>query len=205
MHIEFEYKSSHFKRHGHLKRMNEGIKCDMIVCWEHDWVECPEGIEVLELKTEYLNYPNEENESTEDVIERTKPIIEEQLNNYPEKVQKLFKLFDKNLKGLSREIWTKAMKNDGVTYYSPEKVFIYLNFQKQGLMMHLFTNGKEMKGVEVTTNINGKSGKKWGKVYLKEANEMKKTILIIKESLSRMKEAIKNKESTFYHAEIEDK
>ena len=129
MHIEFEYKSSHFKRHGHLKRMNEGIKCDMIVCWEHDWVECPEGIEVLELKTEYLNYPNEENESTEDVIERTKPIIEEQLNNYPEKVQKLFKLFDKNLKGLSREIWTKAMKNDGVTYYSPEKVFIYLNFQ----------------------------------------------------------------------------
>jgi len=43
IHIEFEYKSSNFKTHGHPI---EG--CDLIVCWEHDWNECP--IEVLELK-----------------------------------------------------------------------------------------------------------------------------------------------------------
>ena len=43
IHIEFEYKSSNFKTHGHPI---EG--CDLIVCWEHDWSECP--IEVLELK-----------------------------------------------------------------------------------------------------------------------------------------------------------
>jgi len=40
---EFEYKSSDFKTHGH------GIKqCDLIICWEHDWKDCP--IEVLNLK-----------------------------------------------------------------------------------------------------------------------------------------------------------
>jgi len=42
--IEFEYKSSHFEEHGHLPE-----NCDLIVCWIHDWEECP--IEVLELRS----------------------------------------------------------------------------------------------------------------------------------------------------------
>ena len=41
--IEFEYKSSQFKIHKHDPK-----ECDIIVCWEHDWKECP--IEVIELK-----------------------------------------------------------------------------------------------------------------------------------------------------------
>jgi len=41
--IEFEYKSSNFKQHKHNPE-----DCDIIVCWEHDWKECP--IEVIELK-----------------------------------------------------------------------------------------------------------------------------------------------------------
>jgi len=42
IHIEFEYYSSDFRKHGHKV---EG--CDIIVCWKHDWIECP--IEVIEL------------------------------------------------------------------------------------------------------------------------------------------------------------
>jgi DNA-directed RNA polymerase delta subunit len=42
--IEFEFKSSQFKVHGHDPR-----ECDAIVCWEHDWKECP--LEVIELKS----------------------------------------------------------------------------------------------------------------------------------------------------------
>lgn len=42
IHIEFEYTSSEFKRHGHP---SEG--CNLIVCWKHDWEECP--LEVIEL------------------------------------------------------------------------------------------------------------------------------------------------------------
>ena len=41
--IEFEYKSSSFKQHEH-----DPTKCDIIVCWEHDWPDCP--IEVIELR-----------------------------------------------------------------------------------------------------------------------------------------------------------
>jgi len=41
--IEFEYKSSNFKEHGHSVE-----ECDLIVCWIHNWKDCP--LEVLELK-----------------------------------------------------------------------------------------------------------------------------------------------------------
>jgi hypothetical protein len=43
--MEFEFRSSDFQKHGHPV---EG--CDMIVCWEHDWTECPEKIEVISLQ-----------------------------------------------------------------------------------------------------------------------------------------------------------
>jgi hypothetical protein len=46
--IEFEFHSSNFKTHGHDPR-----KCDCIVCWHHDWPECPKRIEVIELKREF--------------------------------------------------------------------------------------------------------------------------------------------------------
>jgi len=41
--IEFEYESRNFLRH-----MHEPAGCDLIVCWEHNWPECP--LEVVELK-----------------------------------------------------------------------------------------------------------------------------------------------------------
>jgi hypothetical protein len=43
--IEFEYESRNF-----LKHMHEVSGCDMIVCWRHNWPECP--MEVVELRGE---------------------------------------------------------------------------------------------------------------------------------------------------------
>lgn len=43
--IEFEYKSSNFKNHGH-----DAGGCDCIVCWHHDWLDIPPNLEVIELK-----------------------------------------------------------------------------------------------------------------------------------------------------------
>lgn len=42
---EFEYESRNFLIHGH-----DPEECDMIICWEHNWPECPEWIEVVELR-----------------------------------------------------------------------------------------------------------------------------------------------------------
>jgi hypothetical protein len=42
--IEFEYESLQFKKHGH-----DPSQCDMIVCWRHNWKNCPPNLQVLEL------------------------------------------------------------------------------------------------------------------------------------------------------------
>ena len=42
--IELESRSSKFREHGHKPE-----ECDLVVCWEHDWPDCP--VEVLELKS----------------------------------------------------------------------------------------------------------------------------------------------------------
>ena len=42
--IEFEYESKNFLLHGHDPK-----NCDVLVCWRHNWKECPEEIEVVEL------------------------------------------------------------------------------------------------------------------------------------------------------------
>jgi len=41
--IEFEYKAKNFLDHSH-----DSSKCDVIICWENDWPDCP--IEVISLK-----------------------------------------------------------------------------------------------------------------------------------------------------------
>lgn len=49
--IEFEYQSSNFREHGHAPE-----DCDLIVCWIHNWEDCP--IEVLELRSQINYLPN---------------------------------------------------------------------------------------------------------------------------------------------------
>lgn len=44
MRIEVEYRSRSFRKHRH-----DAARCDLVVCWEHDWPQCP--LKVLELKS----------------------------------------------------------------------------------------------------------------------------------------------------------
>jgi hypothetical protein len=43
--VEFELDSRNFLRHHH-----DAERCDIIVCWVHNWKECPKHIEVIELR-----------------------------------------------------------------------------------------------------------------------------------------------------------
>jgi hypothetical protein len=42
--VEFEYDSNSFREHGH-----DPAQCDMIVCWAHNWRDCPVEITVTTL------------------------------------------------------------------------------------------------------------------------------------------------------------
>jgi hypothetical protein len=47
--IEFEYESRNFKEHRH-----DPMGCHVIVCWKHNWPDCPEWLEVIELCNEVM-------------------------------------------------------------------------------------------------------------------------------------------------------
>ncbi|HKD79451.1 MAG TPA: hypothetical protein VKH81_07130 [Candidatus Angelobacter sp.] len=47
IHIEFEFESRSYVKHRHPRR-----GCDLLICWKHNWPECPDNIEVLELSKE---------------------------------------------------------------------------------------------------------------------------------------------------------
>ena len=51
--IEFEFESRNFREHGHPP---EG--CDIIVCWRHNWSECPANLEVVELASLIRTLPD---------------------------------------------------------------------------------------------------------------------------------------------------
>ncbi|MGC1619399.1 MAG: hypothetical protein WA765_12995 [Candidatus Acidiferrum sp.] len=44
--IEFEFESRNFRDHGHA-----ADRCDVIVCWRHNWPDYPRHIEVVELRS----------------------------------------------------------------------------------------------------------------------------------------------------------
>ena len=64
--VEFEFRSSQFPK----QKSHDPAKCAIIVCWEHDWKNCPKEIEVLELKSLILRLKHEEAEAAKDVQAR---------------------------------------------------------------------------------------------------------------------------------------
>jgi len=53
VHLEFEFESRNFRDHGHSP---EG--CDVIVCWRHNWPDCPQHLEILELSSLIQSLPH---------------------------------------------------------------------------------------------------------------------------------------------------
>lgn len=53
--IEFEFESKNFHDHGHPVN-----GCDLIVCWRHNWPNCPKHIEVLDLSRVIKSLANSE-------------------------------------------------------------------------------------------------------------------------------------------------
>jgi len=201
--IEFEVYSSNFEEHGHLDSMKQGVKCDMIVCWEHDWKNCPPDIEVIELKEEYKKYKNEEIEESEKQSKRktnNQYAVNDHLKKYPENIRDLFVKLDKKIKGISKDIWSKARQNPCVVYKSPERTFIYVTINKQELYIDVFTRGKDIPGLE-KNDINA-GGAKWRNFVIKEEKDLEKAENFIRMSYLLMKEAIKNKETVCWVAEI---
>jgi len=193
--VEFEYTSLNFRDHKHDHR-----DCDLIVCWEHNWADCP--IEVIELREVIKTLPNPPIHRPDRLPETEAYSLEQHLEQFPQKVQKLFQEIDARITEISDTVWHKATKTPVVTYYSPERVFIYLNLQKQGLKLHLFTRGEQIEGVKSLGYKTG--GAKWGVLKLTDTSQLDSALEAIKRSFSLIREAIKNNEPTGWYADLEE-
>lgn len=193
VYIEFEYVSSNFRDHKHDEK-----ECDIIVCWEHDWPDCP--LEVIELKDIITRLPNEpigrpspqiEEHTLEDLLKREK---------VKPKIRLLFHEFDRQVKSLNDEIWSKVAKTT-VSFYSPERVFLYTYFRQTSIRVEMFTRGKNIAGVR--QDPNAKSGAKWGSIIFKTSEELPQVLKAVEKSYKHIREAIKQNEPTGWYAQVE--
>jgi len=190
--IEFEFISSNFKQHGH-----NPDECDIVVCWEHDWKDCP--IEVIELKSEILDM---ENRPVSKPSSGSGPIVppEKSLGKLFEthhvslKVQEYYRQIDQALHEWNEEIWFN-IGNRFIGVYSPEKSFASLKLQSSSLQIECFSRGEPLPGAKVASV---KSAPRWAKFTIRNDDQIEQAIDLLKESHSRLKAAMKAGERTHY-------
>lgn len=193
--IEFEFKSYDFFIHKHNPE-----DADMIVCWEHDWEECPKSIEVLELKNEITKLENISVEAP-DKISRSSPYeIDEYLKRGTTESVRLFRELDGKIQKINDKIYNKAHKYR-VFYYSPRRVFVNVKVMKKGLNLNLFTNAKKIGGVEP---FGGEYGQKWGRIYVMSKKDVPTAVAAVKKSHKLINYCVENNIPTGWYAEAED-
>jgi len=190
--IEFEYKSSNFKQHSHDPK-----KCDVIVCWEHDWPECT--IEVIELKSEIQNlknYPIARPGSSDNKAKDIEKDIDKILSRKgaaPD-VKRWYKAIFDGLSKVDDSIWAKV-GTKYVGWYSPEKSFASITFGKHSIGVDCFSRGEPIKGTRVS---NQRFAPRWCWFAVKSDDAVKQAVQILTESYKRIKEAIHVGEPTGY-------
>ena len=200
--IEFEFKSSNFD--------HDPDKCDVLVCWEDDLPQGKKdsikGLQVIELKSviDSPEVPNLKPKDPEEIVgegakgakvpgkftleyhfER-KHVIKE--------IRELYLELDAKIRGMDDAIWVKYAQT-AITYYSPDKMFVYLRLRKKSMYITVYTGQKAIAGVE---NVRGHEN--WGTIHLDKREELPKVFAAIQKSFELFKEAVKNSVNTGWYA-----
>lgn len=192
--IEFELFSSHFEGHKH-----DPEYCDAIVCWAHDWPNHPKHIEIIELQSLIKQLDNPVLQEPDKIAELSQHNVADLFHD--KKIQAIYDKLHLQISKLNKGIWRKVGERN-ITYYSPEKVFAYLRVQKKGLRFTIFTNGRNIPGVELIDYERG--GQKWGRLLVTSESEIPKAIRALKSSFNRLVDAIKRGDNTGWYAEKDE-
>jgi hypothetical protein len=188
--IEFEFCSLEFKNHKH-----DHTRCDLIVCWEHNWPDCP--IEVIELRQIIESLPNEAIRRPEftsrgyDLVE----VMKQQKVN--DTARLLFEKLDAEILGLDERVFRRVRKG-GVTYYSPERAFAGTWLRTDNLFVELFTGGKRDDDVGAFS-----TSPLWGHVRVRDDQTRARALELTSSSLQLVREAIKSNRPTGYTTPLE--
>jgi hypothetical protein len=189
--IEFELFSSHFDTHKHDPQY-----CDAIVCWVHDWKDHPKHIEIIELQSIIKELENLVLEEPDKIAELSQHNVGDLFHD--KKIRNLYDKLHTQISKIDKAIWRKVGESS-ITYYSPEKVFAYLRVQKKGLRFTVFTNGRNIPGVELIEYE--RAGQKWGSLFISTETEIPKVTRSLKSSFRRLVDAIKRGDNTGWYAE----
>lgn len=193
--IEFEYQSSSFQQHGHDPK-----GCDIIVCWEHDWPECP--LEVVALRDIIPNLPDQKITRPEQIDLSAKAAsLEALLKKHDEKIARLAEKTRDIICGLSKDVWFKHNDVNLITFYSPKRVFVYLHLQKKRLGATVFTRGEVISGVDPFEYKSG--GAKWGWIELESEKDITNAEDVFRKSFDLINAAISAKETTGWYAPVD--
>lgn len=195
--VEFEYASSNFQKHGHDPK-----KCDVLICWEHDWKDCP--LEVIELKDrikEMENRPIKRPDESGPKME--KPDIDSWFDKHhvQDISQALFKKLLDYVTSINEGNFYKVGERF-VSFYCPERMFLYLSPRKTVLRIDIFTAGQPLGKVKQFEFEKG--GQKWGAISITNEAELEEALPWMKESYERIRRAIANNEPTSYYARLEE-
>lgn len=189
--VEFEYKSSAFKQHKH-----DSKGCDVIVCWEHDWPDCP--LEVIELKDRIKGLENRPIKKPE---VNYQDIGQDESISLDEIQKELFNKLVEVVKSINDSSFYNAGKTL-LSIYSPQRAFIYVKPMKKALGLWVYTDGQKLGDIKPFNYEN--AAQKWGKIKISSVAELDNIKPLLAESLKRVTKAIKNNEPTGWYAKIEE-
>lgn len=173
-----------------------------MVCWEDDLPEGKresiKGLQIYELKT-LINTPEVPNIQPRDPEESSEEVEYDldyhfKRKNVNKDVQNLFVELDKRIRDIDESIWVKFAQT-AITYYSPEKTFVYLRLRKNSIALDIYTGQKKIDGVQ-----NIKDHENWGTLHIHNKNELVLAFVAVKSSFDYIREAIKNNENTGWYA-----
>lgn len=188
--IEFEYKSSNFRQHKHNVE-----HCDMIICWEHDWSDCP--IEVLELKTEYLNFENTPVSKPEsrDTVADSNSLDDFFKNaNSSKSVIEWYDRIYKQLSDHNQNIWAKIGKKY-IGIYTSGRAFASVFARSQSIKFDCYSGNKAIENTSIT---NKNFAPNWSRFSVKKDEDVDKAVKILIESHGRIKKALAAGNNTGY-------
>jgi hypothetical protein len=190
--IEFEHCSSNFLAHKH-----DPQSCDIIVCWKHDWPNCP--IEVIELSSEIRsmdNLPIEKPGNLTPEVKDAPANLEAMLKNLGAEanVGRWYEQLFNGVQSKVPEVWAK-ISTKYIGWYCPERAFASLLPRKSSIKVECFSRGIQLEGTNV---VNLKSSPRWAKFTIKSDSDIEAGIRILTISVDRFKEAIRHAEPTSY-------
>jgi hypothetical protein len=184
--IEFEFKSSSFKLHGH-----DPDACDMpvvLVCWEDDWEEDDLKLkidQIIELRNVIKDLPNKPvGAPTQEVISR--PKIKALCDYASDTAFSLYESLDNDVKTISEDIFA-VVGRTMVSYYSPKWRFMSVFFLQNGLRLRFFVGGKTVDEVKPHPDHPN-----WGYLYVYSPDDIPEAIGTAKKSWNLALEAGKH-------------